>query len=52
MEAMTAASVAALTIYDMCKSADRSIVIEHVRLEEKDGGKSGHFRRSATGGEP
>jgi cyclic pyranopterin phosphate synthase len=49
MEALTAASVAALTIYDMCKSADRSIIIEHVRLEEKAGGKSGHFRRAADG---
>jgi cyclic pyranopterin phosphate synthase len=41
--------VAALTIYDMCKSADRAMVIEHVRLEEKAGGKSGHFRRPADG---
>jgi len=52
MEALTAASVAALTIYDMCKSADRSIVIEHVRLEEKAGGKSGHFRRAVAHGDP
>ena len=52
MEALTAASVAALTIYDMCKYADRSIVIESVRLEEKAGGKSGHFRRPAADGEP
>ena len=51
MEALTAACVAALTIYDMCKSADRSMVIEYVRLEEKAGGKSGHFRRAA-GGDP
>ncbi|MBN1611125.1 MAG: cyclic pyranopterin monophosphate synthase MoaC [Polyangiaceae bacterium] len=52
MEALTAVSVAALTIYDMCKSADRSIAIEHVRLEEKDGGKSGPFRRAAADGDP
>ena len=48
MEAMTAASVAALTIYDMLKAVDRSMVIEQVQLEEKEGGKSGHFVR--TGG--
>jgi len=52
MEALTAACVAALTIYDMCKSVDRSMVIEYVRLEEKDGGRSGHFRRIAADGEP
>lgn len=45
MEALTAISVAALTIYDMCKSADRSMRITEVRLEEKSGGRSGHFRR-------
>ena len=43
MEALTAASVAALTIYDMCKAVDRGMVIESVRLLEKVGGKSGHF---------
>ncbi|GFM86229.1 cyclic pyranopterin monophosphate synthase accessory protein [Pseudomonas cichorii] len=43
MEALTAASVAALTIYDMCKAVDRSMTIESVRLLEKLGGKSGHF---------
>ena len=43
MEALTAASVAALTIYDMCKAVDRGMVIETVRLLEKVGGKSGHF---------
>lgn len=43
MEALTAASVAALTIYDMCKAVDRGMVIEAVRLLEKVGGKSGHF---------
>ena len=45
MEALTAASVAALTVYDMCKSVDRGMTIEQVRLEEKAGGKSGHFVR-------
>jgi len=44
MEAMVAASVAALTIYDMCKSVDKGIVIEAVRLLEKTGGKSGAWR--------
>ncbi|WP_296219369.1 cyclic pyranopterin monophosphate synthase MoaC [Pseudomonas sp. UBA2684] len=43
MEALTAASVAALTIYDMCKAVDRGMTIEGVRLLEKLGGKSGHF---------
>ncbi len=43
MEALTAASVAALTIYDMCKAVDRGMVIEAVQLLEKLGGKSGHF---------
>jgi cyclic pyranopterin phosphate synthase len=45
MEALTAVSVAALTIYDMCKSVDRTMVIEAIRLEEKAGGRSGHFQR-------
>lgn len=43
MEALTAASVALLTIYDMCKAADRGMTIEAVRLLEKKGGKSGHW---------
>ena len=43
MEALTAVQVALLTIYDMCKAADRGMVIEGVRLLEKQGGKSGHF---------
>jgi cyclic pyranopterin phosphate synthase len=43
MEALTAASVAALTIYDMCKAVDRGMRIEAVRLVHKDGGKSGTF---------
>jgi cyclic pyranopterin monophosphate synthase len=46
MEALTAVSVAALTVYDMCKAADRSMTVERVRLEEKSGGKSGDFRRA------
>ncbi len=45
MEALTAASVAALTVYDMCKALERGIVIEEVCLLEKDGGKSGPFKR-------
>jgi cyclic pyranopterin phosphate synthase len=45
MEALTAVSVAALTVYDMCKSVDRVMSIEQVRLEEKSGGRSGTFRR-------
>jgi cyclic pyranopterin phosphate synthase len=46
MEALTAVSIAALTIYDMCKSVDRSMTIEDIRLEEKSGGRSGTFQRS------
>ena len=45
MEALTAVSVAALTVYDMCKSVDRGMVIQAIQLEEKTGGKSGTFRR-------
>ena len=45
MEALTACAVAALTIYDMCKSADRSMVIGELALWEKSGGRSGHWRR-------
>jgi cyclic pyranopterin phosphate synthase len=44
MEALTAASVAALTVYDMCKSVDRVMSIHRVRLEEKSGGRSGTFK--------
>lgn len=44
MEAMTATAVALLTIYDMCKAVDRGMTIEEVRLLEKSGGKSGHWR--------
>ena len=47
MEALTAVSIAALTIYDMCKSMDRSMTIERVALEEKAGGKSGRFVRES-----
>jgi cyclic pyranopterin monophosphate synthase len=47
MEAMTACSVAALTIYDMCKSVDRGMVIGDLALWEKTGGKSGVYRREA-----
>ena len=45
MEAMTAAAIAALTVYDMTKGMDKGIVIREVRLEEKSGGKSGKFKR-------
>lgn len=47
MEAMVAASVAALTMYDMSKSLDKAVTIENVRLLEKTGGKSGHWQRNA-----
>jgi cyclic pyranopterin phosphate synthase len=46
MEALVAASVSALTIYDMCKGADKSIVIREIALERKSGGKSGEYRRA------
>ena len=52
MEALTAVSVAALTIYDMCKSVDRAMTIGPVRLLEKSGGRSGHFVRDPAGGPP
>lgn len=45
MEALTAVSIAALTIYDMCKSIDKGIIIENIRLVRKTGGKSGEFIR-------
>ena len=51
MEAMTAASAALLTIYDMCKAIDRGMRIEAIQLEEKRGGKSGSWRRNETLGE-
>ena len=46
MEALAAASVAALTVYDMCKAIDRGMEIVRIRLLEKSGGKSGHFMRA------
>jgi len=46
MEAMTAAAVAGLTVYDMCKSIDKSMVLTDVRLVAKSGGKSGEYRRA------
>jgi cyclic pyranopterin phosphate synthase len=45
MEALTSVSVALLTIYDMCKAVDRQMVLEAIQLEEKAGGRSGHFQR-------
>jgi cyclic pyranopterin monophosphate synthase len=48
MEALTAASVAALTVYDMCKAVDRGMSISNVELLHKAGGKSGEFTRSST----
>ena len=45
MEALTAVSVGLLTIYDMCKAVDRAMTIEDIKLLEKHGGRSGHFRR-------
>ncbi len=50
MEALTAVSVAALTVYDMCKSVDRGMSIGPIRLEEKTGGRSGHWKRATTNG--
>jgi len=46
MEALVAASVAALTVYDMCKAADKGIEIRDIVLERKSGGKSGEYRRA------
>jgi cyclic pyranopterin phosphate synthase len=46
MEALTAVSVAALTIYDMCKAVDKDMMIEGICLMQKSGGKSGHYQRS------
>ena len=48
MEALTAASVAALTVYDMCKSVDRGMVISDIRLLHKSGGKSGTFKWASS----
>ncbi len=46
MEALTAVSIAALTIYDMCKAVDKEMIIKDIQLVEKTGGKSGHFINS------
>lgn len=51
MEALTAASVAALTVYDMCKALDKGITIQNVRLLRKRGGKGGEYRRRSAEGE-
>lgn len=48
MEALTAVNIAALTLYDMCKAVDRGMEIERVRLLEKQGGRSGHWKREAS----
>lgn len=48
MEALTAVSVAGLTIYDMCKAIDKDMVISSIRLMEKEGGKSGTYRREES----
>jgi cyclic pyranopterin phosphate synthase len=50
MEALTAVSVAALTVYDMVKGTEREVEITRVRLEEKSGGRSGRWTRSEPGG--
>jgi cyclic pyranopterin phosphate synthase len=47
MEALTAASIAALTVYDMVKAVERGVTIERIQLIEKSGGKSGHWKRNA-----
>jgi cyclic pyranopterin phosphate synthase len=51
MEALTAASIAALTLYDMCKAVDKAMVIESTRLLEKTGGKSGHYVAETAAGD-
>jgi cyclic pyranopterin phosphate synthase len=48
MEALTAVSVAALTVYDMCKGVDRGMSIGSIQLEEKSGGRSGNWRRATS----
>lgn len=52
MEALTAVSAAALTVYDMCKAVDKGMVIDRIELVHKVGGKSGEYRRDAAPGEP
>jgi cyclic pyranopterin phosphate synthase len=49
MEALVAVSVACLTVYDMCKAVDRAMVIGEIQLEEKTGGRRGHYRKSEAG---
>jgi cyclic pyranopterin phosphate synthase len=49
MEALTAVSISALTIYDMCKAIDKSMVISEIKLESKTGGTSGDFKREQAG---
>ena len=49
MEALTAVSIACLTIYDMCKAVDKGMTIESIGLEDKVGGKSGHWQRQTHG---
>lgn len=51
MEALTAVSVAALTIYDMCKAIDKAMVITDIRLESKTGGRSGNYERAVMSDE-
>ncbi len=51
MEALTAVTVAALTIYDMCKSSDRTMTIDQIALWEKSGGRSGTWRRDDSQGD-
>jgi cyclic pyranopterin phosphate synthase len=46
MEALTSVTVGLLTVYDMCKAVDRAMIIDDIKLVEKSGGRSGHFRRS------
>ena len=48
MEAMSAVAVAGLVIYDMCKSVDRAMSVRNIQLDEKSGGKSGHFKRVSS----
>jgi cyclic pyranopterin phosphate synthase len=50
MEALTGVSVALLTIYDMCKALDRAMIISDIKVLEKSGGKSGHFKRGGEDG--
>jgi cyclic pyranopterin monophosphate synthase len=52
MEALTAASVAALTVYDMCKAVDKAMTITELRLERKTGGQSGDYNRTEQTGAP